>query len=127
MVLALVLLTGIALTLTAADKKTKQQSYALVAGSVFRDTGFTLAGAEVILTPAPPGKPGEKPPVKVKPMKTATDPRGEFTFRVPAVPMRYNVSVKATGFREEQKPVSISGDERVDVFFHLEAATKNGT
>lgn len=122
--LTLLALTGIALLLTAADKRTQQQSFALVTGTVFRDTGFTLGGAEVTLTPTPPEKPGEKPRVKMKPIKLASDPRGEFAFRVPAVPMRYNVSVRAAGFRAQQKPVSISGDERVDVYFRLEAEPK---
>ena len=122
--LTMLVLTGIALLLTAADKRTQQESFALVTGTVFRDTGFTLGGAEVTLTPAPPEKPGEKPRVKMKPIKLASDPRGEFAFRVPAVPMRYNVSVRAAGFRPQQKPVSISGDERVDVYFSLEAELK---
>jgi len=104
----------------AAKKPDKQEPFALIAGTVFRDTGFALAGAEVSLKPTPEGPSS----VKVKPAKIISSPRGEFAFRVPAAPMRYTVGVKAHGFREQSKPVSISGDERVDVFFRLEAESK---
>ena len=103
--------------LAAAGKKKSEEKFAVVAGTVFRETGFTLRGAEVRLD--------AEPPAKIKPMKTLSDPRGEFAFRVPAAPMRYNVSVKAAGFRPQAKKASVSGDERVDVFFQLEAETKD--
>jgi hypothetical protein len=104
----------------AAGKKVKQPSFALIAGTVFRDSGFALPGAEVSLKPTPEG--AAKP--KIRSVKTISDRRGEFAMRVPAAPMRYTVRVKAQGFREQSKPVSISGDERVDVYFHLEAELK---
>ena len=104
----------------AAKKKDKQQPFALVAGTVFRDTGFALRGAEVSLIATPEGS----SKIKVKPQKLVSDARGEFVFKVPAAPMRYTLSVKAQGFREQSKPASITGDERVDVFFHLEAELK---
>jgi len=75
-----------------------------------------LRGAQVAVTPDPEG--GAAP--KGKPLTTATDQRGEFAVRVPAVPMRYTVVIKAPGFRVQEKAVSVSGDERVDVFFQLE-------
>lgn len=104
----------------AARKKAKQASFALIAGTVFRDSGFALPGAEVSVKPSPEGAPNPK----IRSVETMSDPRGEFAIRVPAAPMRYTVRVKARGFREQSKPVSISGDERVDVFFHLEAELK---
>jgi hypothetical protein len=104
----------------AARKKDRQPSFALIAGTVFRDSGFALPGAEISVKPSPEGV----PKLKIKSVKTMSDPRGEFAIRVPAVPMRYTVKVKAPGFREQSKSVSISGDERVDVFFHLEAELK---
>lgn len=111
---------GIAVAPAIAKKKDKSEPFALVAGTVFREPGFALPGAEVSLKP----EPDAQSTVKVKPAKLISSPRGEFVFRVPAAPMRYTVSVKAQGFREQSKPVTISGDERVDVFFRLETESK---
>ncbi len=113
-------LMGVAGVPAAARKKDKPPSFALIAGTVFRDSGFALPGAEVSVKPSPEGAPH----LKIKSVKTMSDPRGEFAIRVPAAPMRDTVRVKAPGFREQSKPVSISGDERVDVFFHLEPELK---
>jgi hypothetical protein len=96
--------------------KPGQAAYAVVAGTVFQDDGRLLRGAQVIVEPDPEGG----TPPKRKPLTTATDQRGEFAVRVPAVPMRYTVVIKAPGFRSQEKAVSVNGDERVDVFFQLE-------
>ena len=90
---------------------------AAIAGTVFRDPGFALPGAEVILTPEEPG-------AKAKPLKTVSDSRGEYAFHVPPGPARYTVSVKAAGHVPQSKPVSISGLERTDVYFQLQPASK---
>lgn len=100
----------------ATQAKPGQASYAVVAGTVFQDDGRLLRGAQVTLRPDPE----DGPPPKGKPLTAATDQRGEFAFRLPAGAMRYNLSVKALGFRAQEKIVSVSGDERVDVFFRLE-------
>lgn len=94
----------LALSGAAAD------DYAIIAGTVFRDTGHACPGAEVILESVP--SEGEK---KSKPQKQISTFRGEFSFRVPAKPMRYTVSVKASGYRPQSKPVTIQGDERIDI------------
>ena len=86
----------------------------MIAGSVFRDTGFSLAGAELTVEPE------ANTPSKFKRIKTVTDARGEFAVRVPAAPMRYTVSVKARRYRLDRKEVSIQGEERVDLIFRLE-------
>lgn len=96
--------------------KPGQASYAVVAGTVFQDDGRVLRGAQVTVKPDPEGG----TPPKRKPLTTATDQRGEFAVRVPALPVRYTVVIKAPGFRVQEKAVSVSGDERVDVFFQLE-------
>lgn len=85
-------------------------SYALIVGTVFRPNGSALPGAEVMLQPEAGGKQ----------QKVRTDARGEFTFRVPAKPARYNVNVKVAGYRSEPKAVSVQGDERVDISILLE-------
>ncbi len=104
------------------DKKGKkaQKPYALVAGTVFQGSGFILRGAEVTVTPKPEGKPA----AKVKKVKAFSDSRGEFAVRLPAIPMRYTVTVKATGFKTQEKHLSISAEERVDLFFRLEPVAK---
>jgi hypothetical protein len=98
--------------------KRSQEIYAIVAGTVFRDDGHTLPGAAVSLVPDPEGG----APVKLKPLSASSNSMGEFAFRVPAGPMRYTVSVKATGFKTQEKTVSVSADERADVFFQMERA-----
>jgi len=101
-------------------KDRKPAAYAIVAGTVFRDSGFSLAGAEVELALAA----GPDSPVKFKKLKHISDARGEFAFRVPVEPAKYTVSVKAPGFRAEEKQVSAGGEQRFDVFFRLAPASK---
>lgn len=93
--------------------------YAIVAGTVFRETGHAMPGAEVVLEGIPAE--GEKKPKAQRQVSTF---RGEFTFRVPAKPMRYTVTVKAQGYRPQSKPVTIQGDERVDITVLLDRETK---
>ena len=89
--------------------------YAIIAGTVFRETGHAFPGAEITLEGVP-GE-GEKKPKGQKQVSTF---RGEFSFRVAAKPMRYTVSVKAPGYRAQQKPVTVQGDERIDITVLLE-------
>ena len=107
---------------TSSEKKTAQ-SYALIAGTVFQPSGLSLPGATVTITPASPGNAGGKVK-KAKKVRVASDARGEFAVRVPPVPMRYTVSVEASGFQPQSKEVAIQGDERVDLFVRLETAAK---
>ncbi len=106
--------------MVAAGRSGKTEPFALIAGSVFRDTGFSLTGAELTVEPAPEAK----PPSKFKRIKTVTDARGEFAVRVPAAPMRYTVSVKAPRYRLDKKEVWIQGEERVELFFRLEPESR---
>jgi hypothetical protein len=118
---AALLVAGASLAAPRAGKDAKRADpYAVVAGTVFRDSGFSLAGAEVELSPAPESGSSRK----LKKQKQITDARGEFAFRIPAVPAEYRVSVKAPGYQGEEKPVSINGEERIDVFFRLAPASK---
>ncbi len=102
------------------DRKSNAPSYAVVAGTVFRDNGFSLPGAEVEI-----GFSGSPDPArKFKKMKQMSDRRGEFAFRVPSGAAEYKVSVRAAGYQGDEKQVSVGGDERVDVFFRLQPASK---
>lgn len=103
--------------LEAKEKKTARQSGAVLAGTVFRDAGFSLRGAEIVVTPAKDGK--------KKARWTATsDARGEFFLRLPAGPASYNVVVRAPGYREQRKEVTFAADERYDFSFLLEPDTE---
>jgi hypothetical protein len=93
------------------------EAYAVVAGTVFRETGHAFGGVEVELKPAEPSKKNRKQQVRA-------NGRGEFAFRVPAMAMEYTVEVKAPGYRPESKRVKIGGDERVDENFILEPVRK---
>lgn len=96
---------------------------AVLGGSVFRDAGFALRGAEATATlvvesdTAGPRKKDKKP----KLWKAITDARGEFLLRLPAGPARYNVVVRAAGYKLQEKQVTFAADERQDQNFLLES------
>jgi hypothetical protein len=106
----------------SAGNKKPPDEYSIVGGTVFRDPGFAVRGAEVSLQPDP--ETPEQRAVKVKPMKVLSDARGEFAFRVPPVAMRYKLAVTAKGYQGQEKTVSISGGERSDATFMLQAESK---
>lgn len=105
------------LCLCGAAAGEKQKSYAVIAGTVFREPGFTLSGAEVVLRVTTPPPSAKRP----KSLTARSDGRGEFAFHVPAGKSEYSVSVKAEGFVGEEKPAKIESEERVDIFFTLRA------
>lgn len=106
--------------LWAGDKKPKPaETYGVIAGTVFRDTGLSLPGAEVAVSLAGDSKEARK----FKKLRYITDARGEFAVRVPAQPAEYTVTVVAPGYKTGEKTVSIAGEDRVDVFFRLEPAS----
>ena len=83
----------------AAEKKPKAtEPFGVIAGSVFRETGFSFAGVELVVVWEVDGK-------KKKEWKGRTDARGEFAFRVPAGVGRYTVRVKAEGHAPEVERV----------------------
>ena len=106
------------LLLGASGLAQKNNSYALVAGTVFRDSGFSLPNAEVTITvkTLPDGL------KKFKPMKATSDARGEFAFRLPAAKAEYTVSARADGYQPAGKDVAVGGDERVEVYLELTPA-----
>lgn len=84
-------------------------------GTVFRESGLALPGAEVTLA-ADAENAGQK---KGKPQKQITDARGEFAFRVPSEPRRYTVTATAKHFQSREKTIAIQGYERTDVTLTL--------
>jgi hypothetical protein len=98
----------------AAGKKPKpKQLRSVIAGTVFRDPGFAVPGAEIeMIEIRTDGKKG-------KPFKTVTDGRGEFAFTVPPVESKYRVKATAKGLQTEEKETISSPGVRMDVFFSL--------
>jgi len=98
-----------------SDKKDKPaESYSVVAGSVFREPGFALAEAHVVLTLE-----DGQASIKVKKMTFTANTRGEFAFRVPATAARYRISATAKGFISQQKTIEVQPSVRIDVTFTL--------
>ncbi len=113
MVAALVLMP--ALSVSAGQKK--PPPHAVVAGTVFRDPGFALVDADVVLM--------LKNDVKTKKLQQVTSNyRGEFAFEVPANSATYVVKASRKGYRPEQKEVMVSGEERIEVTLSLVAESK---
>jgi hypothetical protein len=96
--------------------QTALKTYALIAGTVFQESGLSLRGAEIQLVPDPQ----DAKSLKLKKLQGISDSRGEFAFRVPAQPARYIVKVRRRGFTPQEKPVAVRGDERIDLVFRLE-------
>ena len=94
----------------------RSASYALIAGTVFRDSGLALPNVDLTLTQTAAPEGVRK---KMKPLRAVSDARGEFAFRVPVQKAGYTVEARAPGFQTEKKEVTVGGDERVDVFFQL--------
>ena len=119
--LALAAIALVSLPLWSALEKDKKSptAYALIFGTVFRENGMSLPGADVeIAADASTG--GQK----FKKQKAVSDARGEFAFRVPPVPAKLKVSVKADGYSPQDKEVAVTAEERIDVFFRLVPASK---
>jgi hypothetical protein len=112
---------ALALSVQAGKKQEPAETYALVSGTVFHDSGFALAGAAVTLIPDPSPS---GPSVKVKKMQAVCNSRGEFVFRVPPTNMRYTVKAAAKGYHEEDKHVEVHSEERVEVTFLLQKESK---
>src|SRR5271165_203287 len=88
--LAIVLALLLTSDVIAGTKKRKPEAgqYGMVAVTVFREPGFALPGAELVLIPSPESGP---PPGKSDFLTGKSDARGEYVFRVPTAAMRYKL------------------------------------
>jgi hypothetical protein len=105
---ALLLLCTCTVLIAAAEEQKKAGSYAVVSGTVFRDPGYALPDAKVVLLAA-------NDPKARKLQEAVSNYRGEFTFRVPPRESKYVVKASLKGFRPDVKEAVISGEERIDV------------
>lgn len=97
----------------AGQKKQDKKLSAVIAGTVFRDPGFALAGVDIEMLEIRAD--GEKP----KSRKTMTDARGEFAFTVPPVEQKYKVKASIKGLQSEEKETASLPGARIDVYFTL--------
>lgn len=93
-----------------------QARYSVVGGTVFREPGFALPGAEVRISPDPAN-------ASLKPIKIRTDARGEFAVRVPAQKQRYRVEATAKGYERQEKMVEVLDGVRAEVTLTLAASS----
>jgi Carboxypeptidase regulatory-like domain len=90
------------------------EPYATVRGAVFRDGGFTLPNAKLVIERLGEGKRFKR--------ETTSVEGGEFAFRLPAEKATYRVTATARGFQPLSKEVTIDGDEVRQVALSLERA-----
>jgi hypothetical protein len=95
--------------------------YAVIAGTTFRPPGFALPGATVRISPETPESSG----IRLKAAEAVTSPRGEFAFRVPAVPAHWLVRVQCNGYHAQTRTLSIDAEQRLDLSFLLEPVAGN--
>ncbi len=114
-----VLLLLCAFAAPAGSKKKALEPYALIGGTVFREPGFALPGAELTLSLA-----SDQASPKIKKQTAISDSRGEFAFRVPPAAMVYTVQVMCKGYSPQEKRVSVEGEQRVDATFTLSPESK---
>jgi len=109
---AVIAVVGSALPALSGEKSRKPPaSTALVAGTVFRESGLSFPGAELTLEAVPDS--GKRS--KGRSWKAVSDSRGEFAFRVPAGPARYTLTVSAPAMEPWKSQIEIQGEERVDL------------
>lgn len=111
----------------AASGRNVQQEYSIVEGTVFRDDGFALPGADVSIEMLQPENADElKRKTKVKKLTAVSSARGEFSFRVIPYARKYRVKVTAKGFSPAEKIVEVEGGgERAEATFNLSPESKH--
>ncbi len=98
---------------SSSSKKSpsRHQHDFLVKGSVFTPEGLSFAGAEIRI---------RKAGAKSFHWQSQANSRGEFAIRV-VQGSKYDVLVRAKGFKEQMKPADGTGSERIEeMVFHLE-------
>jgi hypothetical protein len=112
------MLAGVCAAMMAAgDQKKSNDPDTVIAGTVFRDPGYALPEATVVLI-------RRDDPKHKKLAEFTTNFRGEFSIHVPATPSVYVVKASAKGFRTEEKEASVTGLDRIDLMFTLEPEKK---
>jgi hypothetical protein len=119
--LVVALLAALLPVAAAAKKKPALDTYAVISGSVFQESGYALPDAAVTLVAEPPSA---GTAAKAQKLEAVSDARGEFIVRVPPGPTNYTIVVAAKGYQIMRKSVMVEGLERVEVTFQLERESK---
>lgn len=98
---------------TPKEKEKQAEPFALLIGTCFDETGFSLSGAKVIiqLMSSESG---------TKKWERLSSPRGEFAVRLPPGKNSFRVTASKDGFQSAEKTVSFEGEERLDLMLHLQ-------
>lgn len=112
-------LLGSLLALPGRSQERPQQKatvapYALIFGNVFDPAGRAFVGATVEIRREKERKPR---------WKTRSDARGEFAVRLPAGAARYVLTLRAKGYAEEVRTITVVNEERLDLVFNLQPAS----
>jgi hypothetical protein len=102
---------------TAPAGQKKPSAFGIVSGTVFRDPGYALTGARVVLFLRTDPKPK-------KLQEAVTNYRGEFLFHVPSGQATYLVRASSNGYHPEEKEAAIAGEERAEVSLVLSPENK---
>ena len=90
------------------------EPYALVKRAVFTSSGRSLPGVAVAIERIDK----EKDTKKTR-RKTRSDAIGEFAFRLPPGPAKWELTFEVKNFDQEKKGIEILADERVDLIVLL--------
>jgi hypothetical protein len=111
LLVAAVAVPGLCAGAHQAEKKgkKKQETYALLVGTVFDENGYRVPDAEIRVRE----KGGKRH------WEAASDARGEFSVHLPPGPFVCLVGASKQGFSGDSTEVSFSGDERQDVSLRI--------
>jgi hypothetical protein len=112
-----ILAVAAAATASGQATSTKKTAYAVIAGTVFRDPGFSQPGAAVWLT-------RKDDPKQKKLHEAVSDARGEFAFRVPPAQAAYELHATLKGYRPVREDIEIGGEEQVNATLLLVPESK---
>ncbi len=100
-----------------ASRAQDSEPYALLFGTVFRDSYLALPGARVVAYEE--AKPRKK-------YRAVTNYRGEYRIRVPAGDASYVVSASASKFSDARRTVRVYGIEKTTANLILEPRKRAG-
>ena len=86
-------------------------TYALVKGTVFTFVGRSFPGVRIEIERID----GEEKDRKKTRREARSDGIGEFAFRLPPGPSKWEITFRAKDFAEDKREIEIFADERVDL------------
>ena len=103
---------GILLLVASLPLKAQEtETYALVKGAVFTFVGRSFPGVRIEIERID----GEEKDRKKNRREARSDAIGEFAFRLPPGPSKWEITFRAKDFAEDKREIEIFDDERVDL------------